>query len=227
MFRNAMPSLSELDDLYEKSWSAPESNRNETGGTSNRYAEIYANRLARSIKRPNLKGLKILEFGAGTMVETMQALGAEVVAVEPYGHKVIADKGFEVYQSLEDLPGDLQFDGALSIDVVEHLLAPWKEITQMAKFLKPNGWLMTSTLNAEGLNARMTQDKWREVVKEVHTYFYNPKSLEELLKSCGLTKVKRLQWFVPYSKSSLRNLLHYTIAMLRLEGELRYLAYKL
>ena len=82
-----MPTQEELDALYAKSWQNPERFRSETGGTELGLARIYAKLLAGSLRLRNLKGLRILDFGAGRgdMLKALMELGAEVVGVEPYG----------------------------------------------------------------------------------------------------------------------------------------------
>lgn len=98
-FRNPMPWQEELDELYNRSWSNPEIQRSETGGTDDCLAYVYARKLARSLGRRDLQDLKIMDFGAGrgAMLKALERLGARAVGVEPYGFEYLQSQGFEAY----------------------------------------------------------------------------------------------------------------------------------
>jgi len=62
LFRYPALSLSELDVLYETSWSHPNDQLDETGATSFDLAQEYGMRLAKSLGLDNFKGLRILDL---------------------------------------------------------------------------------------------------------------------------------------------------------------------
>ena len=222
-----MPSNGHLAELYEGSWAEPARNLNETGGTDAELASVYAWKLARSLGRKDFGGLRLLEFGAGKgeMLAALREMAAEVVAVEPFGYRYLEQQGFPAVPSLDALPPGAKFDGILTINVIEHLSTPWKELQRFREFLKESGWLFVTTPNAAGLNAKLRGSQWREAQKPGHLVFFTPRNLGSLLARCGYVGSRRLCWPVRYSENPLRAGCHYTLQLLRLDGELRYVAF--
>jgi glycosyltransferase involved in cell wall biosynthesis/2-polyprenyl-3-methyl-5-hydroxy-6-metoxy-1,4-benzoquinol methylase len=227
LFRCPMPELQELQALYGQSWIAPGENQAETGGTSRVLAEEYSKRLACSLGRADLKGLKILEYGAGRgeFLRALERSGAEVYALEPYGKNYLEQEGIRAYASFDELPANLQFDGIVSIDVVEHELAPWTVLRRLKTFLKRGGWLYLATPNPAGLNARVLGPRWREARKPGHLLFFEPKTLSLVLQAAGFARSQRLRWNVSYGKSPLTRLKDSILSLVGLDGELRFLAF--
>lgn len=225
-FRNPMPTKNELDVLYQDSWSMAEEMTHETGGTDDRLARVYAHRLAKSLGRQDLQGLRILDFGAGrgAMLRALRDLGAEAVGVEPYGITYLHDQGFDAYQDLSDVSG--RFDGVVTIDVFEHLHKPWNILRQLYDVLAKDGWIYVATGNPLGLNARLTKGNWREAKKPGHLVWPTPGLMVQMLTWAGFKQVKRLRWFVKYTNNPIRIALHYSLQLTGLDGELRYLAWK-
>ena len=225
-FRNPMPSKKELDDLYQSSWLRAEEMTRETGGTDDRLARVYAHRLAKSLKRQDFQGLRILDFGAGrgAMLRIFRNLGANVVGVEPYGITYLHDRGFEAYRDLSNIPGN--FDGITMIDVFEHLYEPWNIFKQLYNVLRRDGWIYVATGNPLGLNARIMKGNWREAKKPGHLFWPTPKFMEQMLKLSGFKRVKRLRWLVRYTYNPIKIVIHYSLQLTGLDGELRYLAWK-
>lgn len=225
-FRNPMPTREELDNLYADSWSAPEVATSETGGTDERLAVIFARRLARSIRRQDFRGLRILDFGAGrgAMLNALKNMGAAVVGIEPYGTKYLQERGFEAYQDLLELSGS--FDGVVMIDVWEHLHKPWERVKELQNFLRPGGWIYIATPNPQGVNARVSKGVWREAKKPGHLMFPSTKLMEDSLRWAGFSEIHRLRWLVRFTNNPFKTLIHFTLQLLELDGELRYLAWK-
>jgi glycosyltransferase involved in cell wall biosynthesis/SAM-dependent methyltransferase len=228
ILRYPIPKPQELDALYRTSWSHPEENVRETGGTTPELARDYAAWLTRSLKRRDLSGLKILEYGAGRgeMLTAMQTLGADLCAVEPYGGEYLQQRGFRAYRTLRDLPQDLRFDGIVSVDVFEHDGASCEIVRDLGALLKPSGWLFVATPNPAGLNARIFRARWREAQKPGHVLFFEPGGLESLFRRTGFQSWRRLHWRVRYEKSAAVRAKDFLLGALRLDGELRYLAFR-
>jgi hypothetical protein len=229
LFRHPLPASGELSKLYGRGWADPEQNLRETGGTDLLLARLFAAKLAASLGLRDFSGMRLLEFGAGrgAMLQVLQDLGAETVAVEPFGHEYLRRKGFEVFSDLKSLPQNQRFDGVITLDTIEHLAEPWVEAGQLQMLLKPGGWLFVSTPNARGLNARISRDQWREAHKPGHIVLFTPESLRRILHGCGFGRVERLQWFFGYTSNRLRTCRDLALQLLRLDGELRYLAFKM
>lgn len=228
LFRHPLPAPELLHELYETSWQDPQEHRTETGGTDLDLARIYAHRLASSLGRRNFEGLVMLEYGAGRgeFSRALQEMGAAVFAVEPYGCEYLNKQGITAFHRLEELPVNLHFDGIVTQDVIEHLSAPKDVLAACRTRLKPGGWIFVATPNVEGLNARITRARWREACKPGHLLLFAPATLREALRRSGFLRPERLRWLVPYSKSFARRSQNCLLQLLRLDGELRFLAFR-
>lgn len=220
-----MPSAEELDELYKQSWEYPETYTAETGGTTFELARVYARKLARSLRLSDFRGLKLLDYGAGrgAMLCALSELGADVSAVEPFGYQFLKQQGFQVWQSLEEIPIHEKFDGIITIDVVEHLPNPWEVMKKLHSQLNDFGWIFIATPNASGLSMRLTK---REAKKKGHLVFFTPKTMKAILNHCGFGRYQRLRWIVRYSKNPEKMLLHTLLQIAGWDGALRYLAWK-
>lgn len=224
--REVTPSQEALAELYGAGWADPAHNESETGGTDLALARKFANRLARSLSLESFAGLKLLDFGAGTgaMLGALAELGAEVHGVEPFGYEYLRHRDFHVYRSLDEIPAGIVFDGVITMNVIEHIPRPWEAITGLRQKLKPGGWLLVSSPNSDGLNARLHRSNWREAKKAGHLLLFNPSSLELLLRRCGYHGCRRLHWLLPYGNGlAIRD---YCLQSLWLDGELKYLAFE-
>ena len=226
LFRNPMPTKEELNDVYDRSWSAPKNAMSETGGTDERLAKIYARKLANSLQRKDFRELKILDFGAGrgSMLKALRELGAETYGVEPYGYEYLQEQGFEAYRDLSEVNGT--FDGVIMIEVFEHLHRPWMTIKELYNSLAECGWIYISTPNPLGVNARIARGNWREAKKPGHIVFGTPRLMEQVLQWASFRRIKRLRWFIRYSRNPLKRVLHASTQMMGVDGALRYLAWK-
>lgn len=227
MMKHPMPSDGELSRLYEEGWDEPEAHRRETGGTDAELGRTYARRLAGSLGRTNLAGLSILDFGAGRgdLLAALAELGADVCGVEPFGWEFVESRGFTVYRKLEDIPPDRRFDGAVSMDVVEHLRTPWIEMAALRRVLRSGGWLHVSTPNCDGARARLKGARWEEALKPGHLVLFTSRGLLSVLNHCGYERPRRLRWFIPYRRGVIGTAVNYLLQALHLDGALRFLAW--
>ncbi len=225
LFRHPAPGNEELEGLYAASWSAPMQARAQTGGTDERLARCYVARLLQSLGLPDLEGRRILEFGAGRgeMLTALQELGAVACGVEPYGYEYLKQRKFTVYRRLQDLPPGRLFDGAVAVDVVEHLARPWQDLAALAGMLRPGGFLYLSTLNIRGLNALLSGSRWREFRKQGHLLFFNASTLQRVISAAGFEGLRRLRWHVVYHRNPLRRALDFVLQSAGLDGGLRFL----
>jgi len=198
----------------------------ETGSTDENLARVYTQKLARSLGRQDFHGLRILDFGAGRgfMLRALRDLGAEAVGVEPYGITYLCDQGLEAYQDLSEISGHI--DGVVMIDVFEHLHEPWKVLRELCSVLAKDRWIYVATGNPLGLNARLTKGNWREAKKLGHLVWPTPGLMAQMLKWAGFKRVKRLRWLVKYANNPIKTIMHYSLQLTGLDGELRYLAWK-
>jgi cyclopropane fatty-acyl-phospholipid synthase-like methyltransferase len=217
-----------VENLYKSGWQSPLDNLNLTGGTTPVLGKNYAMELARSLASKDLNGMRILDFGGGRgeMARAMEALGANVVIVDPYSYAQLQKQGLTAVESLEQLKEKKeQFDGAVTIDVIEHLTTPWNELQMIRQLLGSRGWLYLSTPNARSLNARLNKENWREAHNPSHLMLFSPASMEKLLEKAGYGRRQRLRWRVDFSESKLVQTKDWLLRAFWLDGVLRYLAY--
>ncbi len=226
LMRNPAPGAEELERLYARSWSDPQTARAETGGTTERLARLYVARLLKTLGLGSAGGLKVLEYGAGRgeMLAALRDKGAEVWGVEPFGAGELRRRGFAVYAGLQEVPRDMRFDGVVTVDVVEHVARPWEELATLKGLLRPGGFLYVSTMNAHGLNALLSRSRWREVRKHGHLFFFTPSTLRRVLRECRFETARRLRWHVRYHTSWPRKAFDLVLQSLGLDGEIRFLA---
>jgi 2-polyprenyl-3-methyl-5-hydroxy-6-metoxy-1,4-benzoquinol methylase len=217
----------QVDKLYRSGWLDPLENLNLTGGTTPELSHNYSRELVRSLGFNNLDGKRILDFGGGRgeMALALEAAGAKVVIVDPYSQTQLKEKGMWAVGSLAQLANEEPFDGAVAIDVVEHLTAPWEELGQIRKLLKAGGWLYLSTPNGRGINARLNRGNWREALNPSHLLLFSPPAMEMALQKAGFSQTSRLRWRVAYSESKWIQGKDWFLRALWLDGVLRYLAY--
>jgi 2-polyprenyl-3-methyl-5-hydroxy-6-metoxy-1,4-benzoquinol methylase len=218
---------SEVEGLYRSGWRTPIENLNLTGGTTPELGCNYTSELVRTLGLKNLVGKNILDFGGGRgeMALALQAAGARVVTVDPYSHVQLKEKGLLAVASLEQLSGGESFDGAVAIDVIEHLTSPWQELEMIRRLLRSDGWLYLSTPNGWGLNARVKRANWRETLNPSHLLLFTPPSVERTLMEAGFARCQRLRWRVDYSDNRLVQAKDWLLRLVWWDGVLRYLAY--
>lgn len=225
IFRNPQPHDDDLSALYRDSYrdESIATGATEMAGTTPSLARCYLRSLSRTFA---LKGKQVLDFGAGlgTMSMALNELGAHVTAVEPFAWRECEKAGIRTYRSLSELPRTARFDFVVAIQVVEHLPLPWETLRELRDLLKPRGWLFLATPNSSGLNARIRRDRWREIVKPTHLILFTPRTLERTLEKAGFERAIRLKGLMRYSDSPAKRILHSTLQLLALDGELRYLA---
>jgi 2-polyprenyl-3-methyl-5-hydroxy-6-metoxy-1,4-benzoquinol methylase len=136
----------------------------------------------------------ILEVGAGfgTFCGEVKKrdVFTRVVAVEPTPDlaKTCREKGLEVLEmpveSIKLEAAEL-FDVVASFEVIEHLFAPVDFVGHMTRLLRPGGIMMLTCPNGQGFDIE-TLGSMSNTVDHEHLNYFNPESLAQLLKSCGL-----------------------------------------
>ena len=227
---NPFPEPEELNSLYKDSWEDPSANTWETGGTRPDLAVQYVSQLFDQLDvDPGTPGLRILDFGAGrgTLMAELEARGGlDVYGVDPYGADELARVGLRAYRDLKDLHPDLRFDGIISMDVIEHLPAPWETLRDLKGKLKPGGWLYISTPNPDGLNARLNGQRWREAQKPGHILFLGTATLSKMFDHAGYQRSRRLIWKVQMGDSRLRDSMRMRLEAVGLGGATRIAAWR-
>lgn len=135
---------------------------------------------------------KILEYGAG-LGNNLLALPnrANVYAYEPsiFGTEIAKKDGIKSYSNLDEI-GNLKFDQILCRHVLEHVDHPKKVLEELLRLLAPHG-MLTLVLPVDPLSQ---QPKSNDINN--HLYCWNPRTIHNLLKSCGYADIKyRYEYF--------------------------------
>jgi len=223
-----LPSQGHLSDYYERIWKSPIENAEGKGGTDRRLAQLFADCLARTLNLENFRGLRLMEFGAGRghMMAALNDAGAEIYGVDLYSSAELKCLGLKAFRDFADLPVGISFDGIVCMEVIEHLSEPWVIFERLKNLLRPGGWILITTPNAKGLNAWLTRSNWREFKNPGHLFFFTPKSLDKFLRRCGYSNPQRLKWRINYGTRLTTRLSNAILQNLRLDGGLKYLAYR-
>ena len=225
LIRRSQPTVQELDEFYKAEWLSPMGS-GATGATNKNVARYYALNLARTMGRKDLSGLRILELGAGRgdFAIALMALGAEVIASDPFSYEELQRRGVKGVASLDDLQSRLTFDVVVSNSVIEHLPVPWKVLRDLRTRLVEGGWLYISTPNAISLAARVQNARWSEARNRGHMFLFTPKCLQKILAENGYSSVVRQRWLVRYARSLPRRTLQAALQLTGIAGEMHFIA---
>lgn len=153
---------------------------------------------------------RVLEVGCGrgdtlAWIKMQQgaqfACGIELTATSAAWAATKADKVIQGdFERLEELPPDFKdFDVILCLDVLEHLVDPWKAVARLDALLKPGGVLIASIPNVRYFRvvlALVLQGRWEYrssgILDRTHLRFFTKTSAIELMTSSGMT-LERLE----------------------------------
>jgi SAM-dependent methyltransferase len=92
-------------------------------------------------------------------------------------------RGIPILQQ-DELGRDGAYDVITAIEVLEHVPDPRATLARIAGLLRPGGVFFYTTGNAAPFAQRLSS--WSYVVPELHVSFYEPRTMERLLRGAGL-----------------------------------------
>jgi ribosomal protein S27E len=209
LFVNPRPKLADLQKFYAESESTtfwvneffkPKAENRRTLMFRPR-AEAIAHRF------PEMAKGKVGEIGAGfgIFLEELRKLWpvCRCIAIEPSREmaQICAGKALRVIETMfEDLAAtENDFDLLTTFELVEHLQNPFEFFSKARSCLRSGGALFFTTLSGFGLDIQLLGKDSKSVSPPHHLNFFNPKSIELLLKRCGFQHVEtstpgRLDW---------------------------------
>lgn len=139
--------------------------------------------------RPHLSaGMDILDFGCGngSMLSILREHVASAEGLEVNDMpRALARKsfGFTVYDSLDAIPADKQYDAIVSNHVIEHVPNPIDALQALGEHLKPGGKLVVM-VPIEDFRARRNRD-WRAPDINRHLHTWTPLQFANTLREAG------------------------------------------
>lgn len=130
---------------------------------------------------------KFLDVGAATgfFMSIAKKRGYDVTGVEisDYASEKGREKGLQIYT------GDLHsvafqsdmFDVVSLCDVLEHVPSPTKFLEEVTRILKPGGYILINTPNAESIVAKILRTRWHLIVPPEHLHYFSPRNLSQYL----------------------------------------------
>jgi 2-polyprenyl-3-methyl-5-hydroxy-6-metoxy-1,4-benzoquinol methylase len=143
-----------------------------------------------------VRGDRLLEVGAnvGLFLDTARGAGWHVRGIEPSKWAVKTGRerfGVELVQKpleqLDDPPGSA--DAIVLLDVLEHFLDPLEALRLLRPLLDDEGLLTVSTVNLDGLHARLRGERWPWFIRP-HLHYFTPSTLDALLSKAGFRMVE-------------------------------------
>ncbi len=125
----------------------------------------------------------VLDFGCGGgfLLQALSMTGKYGVEINPHARKEASFRGVEVFEDIESLPADINFDKVISHHSLEHVRDPYNTLIKLKSKLKINGRLLLV----------LPIDDWRNEKKYVatdinrHLYTWTPQLIGNLLDECG------------------------------------------
>lgn len=145
------------------------------------------------------KGSTLLDIGAanGFFVNMAKEHGYIAAGVELSSEAVEWAKklGRNVTQSdAMQISVNKKFDVITVLDVLEHLSEPQEFIVKIKENLKPGGILLINVPNIGSIFAKISGKSWHSFVPPEHLFYFNKKSLTELLlrNNYEIVKIKSI-----------------------------------
>jgi 2-polyprenyl-3-methyl-5-hydroxy-6-metoxy-1,4-benzoquinol methylase len=159
-------------------------------------------RLLRWAGVPRRPGLRVLDVGCGAAPALRylthlgyESFGSDLVLYPlKQAHRVAPAAAVICNDVTEGHAfADESFDVVLAADVIEHLHDGDALLRECYRVLKPDGYLIVSTVNAWDLR-RWTHPRlgrvWSALTDPTHVHFYTPPELGSALKRAGFERVK-------------------------------------
>lgn len=139
------------------------------------------------------KNKTLLEIGcsSGFMLDAFRDFGIKCVGIEPSGEflEFLKNKGYKAYESLSDLKfhENMKFDLITHFFVFEHIANPF-EFLQDSYALLNNGGVIIAEIpsSTDVLTSEYNIPAFENFYWSIaHHYYYNPKSIEFIMKKLG------------------------------------------
>jgi len=156
-------------------------------------------RYAEKLLPKGAKNKRIVDIGGGSgeFLEIARKHNYQGILIEGNRNNInkAYELGFEVMQADLNEPLDLDdnsFDGAILLDVIEHIIRAEALLRETYRILKRNGFLIVSTPNISSPGGRIAAIRGKVPRHEGYHYrFFNKYTLDRLIINSGFQIVER------------------------------------
>jgi len=150
-------------------------------------------RMARILNGLNRAGNnKVLEIGCGYggFMEEISLLGwdAEGIELSEHAAKAAQDRGLNVrccdLASQEGASG--AYDAVVTLATIEHVLDPKQFIVDAARYVRPGGILMLTSIDMDGILPKLLGRRWPQIAPPWHLYYFKQNHIAFYLENAGL-----------------------------------------
>lgn len=223
-----------LDKQYNENYFI---NKNPKGGYANYFEgmsinrKTFTDRLGRIEKRLGYKG-KLLDIGCalGDCLLEAKKLGwkeVEGLEISNYAYNFARKRGLKITKGVLRTSNYLSnsFDIVTMQDVIEHIDDPVRELKDVYKILKPQGWVFMVTPNIQGNWSKILGSLWYHYKPNEHILYFSEETVQYLLGKTGFVNIKtsgtyhlmslgyilnRLRYYFPNLFSLLLNIVKHT-----------------
>ena len=150
-------------------------------------------------KIPGGEAPRVLDVGCatGALLAFLRGRGWRTTGVEvsPSADYACRQRGLDVRrQNLENCHfPDETFDLALASHLIEHLNDPGAFLSEIWRVLRPGAYIMLTTPNISGFQARLLGSRWRSAIFD-HLYLFSKHTITAMLKTRGFITEGTYTW---------------------------------
>jgi 2-polyprenyl-3-methyl-5-hydroxy-6-metoxy-1,4-benzoquinol methylase len=88
---------------------------------------------------------------------------------------------------------DASFHAVHLSHLIEHVPDPTALLLEIRRILRPEGYMVLTTPNVSGVQARIAGKNWRSAIPD-HVYLFSKETMKKLLRKTGFEILKQISW---------------------------------
>lgn len=167
-------------------------------------AMVNAAALAKLIDLRDIRSFLDVGTGYGCLLQRLSASHRiECTGVEPseqearWGNANLGVRIINAWLGKAELPGQ-SFDAVGCFEVIEHAPNPRAMVAEMARFVRPGGWLLVGTDNFESAAVRRLGPRFPKWIPHSHISDFGPQTLRRCIESVPGLRVERTLSYTPW-----------------------------
>lgn len=194
LFTQDHPDENAISGYYESEAYISHSNTSE--GLINRLYKIVRKlmlerktRLVKSVTGLNTGNILDVGSGTGHFLKSMKDAGWETMGIEinPSAREFSTSVfNIQVYNSVDELPGNIKFDCISLWHVLEHFQDPEEYILKLKRHLNPGGFFITALPNSDSYDSHYYKENWAAYDIPRHLWHFNSDTFTIFAKKASL-----------------------------------------